>query len=271
MRTRLTALALSTTLALSACGGEGADTDAAADGPLRVAVTPVPNGEILDFVATELAPEAGLEIEVVEFTDFIQPNVALDDGSVDANYYQTLPFLEEQEAGAGYDFTETVGVSILPMALYSESVTDLVDLPEGAQVAIPNDPTQGGRALRLLEANDLITIESESQYAPTSLDITDNPKGIEIVEVEAAQAPRSLADVDAAVINGNYAIEADLSAEQDSLVVEDPEGSPHINYVVARTGEEKDPRVQLLGELLTSQETRDYIAETYDGSVLSAP
>jgi D-methionine transport system substrate-binding protein len=265
------AIAVSTVLALSACGGSGeAAEDGTADGPLKVAATPVPHAEILQFVQENLAEEAGLDLEVVEFTDYIQPNVALDEGSVDANYYQHSVYLADQEATAGYDFTELLGVNFQPQGLYSESVTDLAALPDGATVAIPNDPVNGARGLLLLADEGLITLADDAGDVPTSLDIVDNPKNLEFSEVEAAQLPRSLADVDLASVPGNYAIEADLSPGEDALAAEQAEGSPYVIQLVTRTGNEDDPRLGQLQELLSSEEVRQFIDETYGGAVVAA-
>ena len=267
----LAAVAAATLLGLTACGGDAELS--AADEPLKVGASPVPHAEILRFVDDELADDAGLELEIVEFTDYVQPNVALDDGSIDANYFQTVPYLEEQEASAGYDFAALGPVHIEPLGIYSESLTDLADLadlPDGATVAIPNDPTNAARALRLLEANDLLTLADTGDAAPTSLDIDDNPKNLEIQEVEAAQLPRSLADVDLAVINGNYAIDADLSPAEDALALEEAEGNPNANLLVVRSGDEGDERIAQLEELLHSDEVRQFIEDTYAGAVLPA-
>jgi D-methionine transport system substrate-binding protein len=268
-RTALAAVATAALLGLTACGGGDAELSGA-DEPLRVGASPVPHAEILRFIDEELADDAGLELEIVEFTDYVQPNVALDDGSLDANYFQTVPYLEEQEANAGYDFTALEPVHIEPLGLYSETLTDVADLPDGATVAIPNDPTNAARALRLLEANDLLTLADTGDAAPTALDVQDNPKDLEIQEVEAAQLPRSLADVDAAVINGNYAIDADLNPAEDALLLEEAEGNPNANLVVVRSGDEDDERIGLLEELLHSDEVRQFIEDTYSGAVLPA-
>ena len=269
-RSVLAAVATATLLGLTACGGGGDAELSGADEPLRVGASPVPHAEILRFIDEELADDAGLDLEIVEFTDYVQPNVALDDGSLDANFFQTVPYLEEQEASAGYDFTALEPVHIEPLGLYSESLTDVADLADGATVAIPNDPTNAARALRLLEANDLITLADTGDAAPTALDIAENPKNLEIQEVEAAQLPRSLADVDAAVINGNYAIDADLSPADDALVLEEADGNPNANLVVVRSGDEDDERIGQLEELLHSDEVRRFIEDTYSGAVLPA-
>ncbi len=266
------AIALVASLTLAACGGSGDTGSQSADatGPLKVAVTPVPHADILQFVDDELAADAGLDLEIVEFTDYVQPNVALDQGSVDANYYQHGVFLADQEQQAGYDFTGLATISFQPMGLYSETATDLAALPEGATVAIPNDPVNGSRGLKLLAQEGLITLADPDAPVPTVLDITDNAKDLQFEEVEAAQLPRSLGDVDVAAVPGNYALDADLSPQRDALVAEDTSDTTYANQLVVRAGEEEDPRLQKLLELLTSEEVRQYIDETYDGAVVAA-
>ncbi len=268
----LTALLASGALVLTACGGDAeADTSSAAgSGPLKVGVSPVPHAEILQFVDEELAADAGIDLELVEFTDYVQPNVALDDGSLDANYFQHEPYLAEQESAAGYDFEAVAPVHLEPLGLYSDSVGSVEEIPDGAQVAIPNDPTNGARALQLLADQGLITLADTGEASATVLDVEENPRNLEFVEIEAAQLPRSLPDVDAAVINGNYAIEADLSPAEDAIAAESPEGNPYANLLVVRAGDESDPRVATLAELLGSEEVARFIEETYDGTVISA-
>lgn len=269
----LTALLAAGALALSACGadaGAGAETTADLSTPLKVGVSPVPHAEILQFVDEELATEAGIDLELVEFTDYVQPNAALDDGSLDANYFQHEPYLAEQEAAAGYDFTAVTPVHLEPLGLYSDTVGSVEEIPEGGTIALPNDPSNGARALKLLAQQGLITLADTGEASATVLDVEDNPKNLEFVEIEAAQLPRSLADVDAAVINGNYAIQADLSPAEDALAAESPEGNPYANLLVVRAGDEDDPRVAKLAELLGSDEVAQFVEETYDGAVIPA-
>jgi D-methionine transport system substrate-binding protein len=258
-------------LALTACGSDG-DSGASADpnAPLKVGASPVPHAEILNFIKDELAADADLELEVVEFTDYVQPNVALEDGQIDANYFQTVPYLEEQKRERGYKFTALEGVHIEPLGIYSEKASSLEEIADGAVVAIPNDPTNAARALRLLAANNLITLKDTGENAPTALDIESNPKNLDITEVEAAQLPRTLADVGASVINGNYAIESGLTPAEDALALEEGEGNPNANLLVVREGDEDDPRVVKLEELLHSDEVKSFIEEKYAGAVLAA-
>jgi D-methionine transport system substrate-binding protein len=271
MRTRLglAVTSVAAALLLSACGGGAAEISSQNE-PLRVGASPVPHAEILRYVADELAPENDLKLDIVEFTDYVQPNVALDDGSIDANYFQTVPYLEQQQSSAGYSFVPLEPVHVEPLGIYSQKLTSLDAVANGATVAIPNDPTNAARALRLLAAQNLITLLDTGENAPTALDIDDNPKQLKIQEIEAAQLPRSLQDVDLAVINGNYAIEAGLSPADDSLALEAAEGNPNANLVVVRNGDEQDPRIVKLEQLLHSDQVRDFIDEKYSGAVIPA-
>lgn len=272
----LTTLLAAGTLALTACGaddttaGQSGGSTADASAPLRVGVSPVPHAEILQFVDDQLAADAGIDLELVEFTDYVQPNVALDDESLDANYFQHEPYLAEQELAAGYDFAAVTSVHLEPLGLYSDRLSSVEELADGAQVAIPNDPTNAARALQLLEKEGLITLADTGDASATVLDVEDSPRNLDLVEIEAAQLPRSLPDVDAAVINGNYAIEADLSPAEDALATESPDGNPYANLLVVRTGDESDARIATLAELLASDEVAEFIQETYDGTVIPA-
>lgn len=251
----------------AASGGASAS---ASLGTLKVGATPVPHAEILEYVEKELAPKAGLDLQIVEFTDYIQPNVALKEGQIDANYFQTVPYLAEQSAAAGYDFVNAGGVHLEPLGVYSQKHKSLADIPDGATIAIPNDPTNGGRALKLLAANDLITLKDTGDKSPTVRDIESNPKNLKIVEVEAAQLPRSLQDVDAAVINGNYAIQAGLEPAKDALVLESPTDNPNVNILVTTPELQNDPRIKALVEILQGPEVKAFIESKYNGAVIPA-
>ena len=258
---------------VAACGDDepaasGASTDTSK--PLVVGASPVPHAEILNFIKDNLAEKNGLELEVKEFTDYVLPNTALVDGQLDANYFQTPAYLADQEKARNFKATSVVGVHIEPLGLYSRDVKDLATVTEGAQVAIPNDATNEARALRLLAANNLITLKEGAGETATIRDIESNPKNLEFAEVEAAQTPRSLDDADLAVINGNYAIEADLVPSEDALVLESATNNPNANLLVTLPGEANDPRVKKLAELLTSPEVKQFIDENYKGAVLAA-
>ncbi|OLT25100.1 metal ABC transporter substrate-binding protein [Actinomadura sp. CNU-125] len=253
---------------LTACGSSGASDDPNA--PLKVAVNPVPHGEILQYVKDELAADAGLELEIVTFNDYNQPNTALVEQQVTANYFQTVPFMEEFEKKAGDDLEWIAPVHLEPLGIYSEKVKDLNAVKEGATVAVPNDPANQGRALKLLADNGLLTLKPDAPTSATEQDIADNPKKLEIKPLEAAQLPRSLPDVDLSVINGNYAIEAGLTPKNDALAAEKAEGNPYANGVVTLPEDKDDPRVKKLVELLQGPEVAEFVEGKYNGSVLIA-
>jgi D-methionine transport system substrate-binding protein len=272
---RRIALALSAAVlavGVAACGGDD-DKPAAASNdtskPLVVGASPVPHAEILNYIAKDLAPKAGLKLEVKEFTDYVLPNTALVDHQLDANYFQTPAYLADQEKARGFNAVSIVGVHIEPLGLYSRKVSDLASIPQGAQVAIPNDATNEARALRLLAANKLITLKDGSGETATVRDIADNPKGLKFAEVEAAQTPRALDDADLAVINGNYALEAKLTPAKDALALESAENNPNQNILVTLPAEQNDPRVKTLAKLLTSPEVKQFIDSKYQGAVLA--
>ncbi|MFJ3228702.1 MetQ/NlpA family ABC transporter substrate-binding protein [Streptomyces sp. NPDC086783] len=257
------------TLGLSACGS---DKDSASDtsGPLIVAASPVPHAEILDFVQKNLAKKAGLDLEVKEFTDYVTPNTATEDGSVGANYFQNQPYLDDFNKKKGTHIVPVVTVHLEPLGLYSHKVKKADDLKSGATVAVPNDTVNEARALKLLDANGIITLKDGVGNEATPGDIVKNPKNLKFKELEAAQTPRSLDDVDAAVINGNYAIESDLKPAEDALVLESAKDNPYGNFLAVKKGNEDDPRVKKLAKLLTSPEVKKFIEDKYAGSVLAS-
>ncbi|MFD6173228.1 MetQ/NlpA family ABC transporter substrate-binding protein [Streptomyces coeruleorubidus] len=257
------------TLGLSACGAgkDASDTS----GPLVVAASPVPHGEILNFVKDNLAKKEGLDLEVKEFTDYTSQNPATQDGSVGANYFQNKPYLDDYNKKNGTDIVPVVTVHLEPLGLYSRKAEKADDLKSGATVAVPNDTVNEARALKLLAAHGLITLKDGVGNEATPSDITKNPKNLKFKELEAAQTPRSLDDVDAAVVNGNYAIESDLEPSKDALVLESPKNNPYGNFLAVKKGQENDPRVKKLAKLLTSPEVKKFIQDKYaDGSVLAS-
>ncbi|WP_182886100.1 MetQ/NlpA family ABC transporter substrate-binding protein [Microbispora sp. H10885] len=261
-------------LVLSACGSSSPGTatatgSAAADAPLKVGVSPVPHAQILKYVADNLAAAKGLKLELVEFSDYVQPNLQLQDGRLDANYFQHKPYLYDFNASKGTKLSFVAPVHLEPLGLYSRKVKDLASLPQGGTVAVPNDATNLGRALKLLADNGVVTLKDGAGTAATERDVAGNPKNLTFRPLEAAQLPRSLDDVDAAVINGNYALEADLDPSSDALVLEKAEGNPYANGLVVAQGHESDPRVKTLVGLLTGPEVKKYIEETFKGSVVS--
>ncbi|BBC37941.1 Lipoprotein [Streptomyces graminofaciens] len=260
------------TLGLTACGSDKADTASGTSdtsGPLVVAASPTPHAEILDYVKDNLAKKAGLELEVKEFTDYVLPNTATEDGSVDANYFQNQPYLDDFNKKQGTHIVPVVTVHLEPLGLYSNKVKSKDDLKSGATVAIPNDTVNEARALKLLDSAGIITLKDGVGNEATPADIAENPKKLTFKELEAAQTPRSLEDVDAAVINGNYALEADLSPAEDALAVEPAKDNPNGNFLAVKEGNEDDPRVKKLVKLLTSDEVKKFIEDKWsNGSVI---
>lgn len=278
---KLIAAAAVAALALSACGGNGDSSDGAnealntpnADGliEVRVGASPTPHAVLLEFLEnSNLAADAGITITVTEFTDYVLPNETLAKGDIDANYFQHIPYFDQQVADQEFDFARSEGIHIEPFGAYSETLASLDELPEGARVSIPNDPSNGGRALLLLADYGVITLAADVE-SPTVLDIEENPKNIEIVELEAAILPTTLPDVAAAVINGNYALEAGLVPANDSIALENPEDNPYVNIVAFRTADQDTEGIKTLIELLTSEEVREFISTTWpDGELIPA-
>ncbi|MFR9799320.1 MetQ/NlpA family ABC transporter substrate-binding protein [Streptomyces sp. MS06] len=258
------------TLGLTACGTDRAPDAADPDAPLVVAASPVPHAEILDYVKDHLAKKAGLDLEVREFTDYVTPNTATEDGSVDANYFQNQPYLDDFNKKNGTHIVPVVTVHLEPLGLYSHRVGKIDELGSGATVAVPNDTVNEARALELLAAHGLITLEDGAGTGATPSDITRNPRHLKFRELEAAQTPRSLDDVDAAVVNGNYAIASGLKPAEDALLLESPKNNPYGNFLAVKKGRENDPRVRTLAELLTSPEVKSFIEDRYAGSVLAS-
>ncbi|MEW1549107.1 MetQ/NlpA family ABC transporter substrate-binding protein [Streptomyces tsukubensis] len=261
------------TLGLTACGNDDDNkTGAGADPskPLVVAASSVPHAEILGFVKDELAAKEDLKLEVKEFADYVTPNTATQSGEVGANYFQHKPYLDDFNKKNKTTIVPVVTVHLEPLGLYSKKVDKLADLKEGATVALPNDTTNEARALRLLEQNGLIKLKPGTGNEATPKDIAENPRKLTFKELEAAAVPRALGDVDAAVINGNYAVQTKLSPKNDSLVLESAENNPYGNFLAVKEGSEKDPRVVKLAKLLTTPEVKKFIADKYDGSVIPA-
>ncbi|WDZ93074.1 MetQ/NlpA family ABC transporter substrate-binding protein [Nocardiopsis sp. HUAS JQ3] len=276
MRTTPAALgAAALTLALAACGApseQAAESGGEGD-VLRVGVSPVPHGDILAFIEENLAEEAGLNLEIEEISDYNIPNTALVEGELDANYFQHRAFLNEWTAnGPDAELTYLTDVHIERLGLYSESVESIDDLPDGAEIAVPNDPANLARALGILETEGLVTVDPEAGESATENDIVDNPRDITVTPLEAAQLPRSITDVDAAVVNGNYAIEVDLP-EQSNVLAWEPEGDDYVesyaNGLVTLAENAEDERVQLLAELLHDERVLEFIQESWQGVVLA--
>ncbi|MCX4910210.1 MetQ/NlpA family ABC transporter substrate-binding protein [Streptomyces sp. NBC_00878] len=258
------------TLGLTACGSEQASGSADTSAPLIVAASPVPHAEILTYVKDNLAEDAGLDLEVKEFTDYVLPNTATEDGSVGANYFQNQPYLDDFNKKNGTHVVPVVTVHLEPLGLYSNKIEKADELKSGATVAVPNDTVNEARALKLLDANGIITLKDGAGNDATPKDIAKNPKNLKFKELEAAQTPRSLDDVDAAVINGNYAIESDLKPSEDALVLESAKNNPYGNFLAVKEGNEDDPRVKKLAKLLTTPEVKKFIEDKYAGSVVAS-
>lgn len=250
---------------VAGCGGQKAAAPAPAEKKsIKVGVTAGPHAEIMETVK-KLAAKDGLEIQIVEFSDYMTPNIALNQGDIDANSYQHQPFLDNQIKDRKYDIVAIGKTVIFPMGIYSKKVKNLAELKNGATVAIPNDPSNGGRALLLLERANLIKLKPEAGIKATVADITANPQNIKIKELDAAQIPRSLDDVDAAAINTNYAIPAGLVPTKDALTIEDS-NSPYANLIAVRTKDKDDAAFQKLLKAYRSPEVKQWIEEKYKGT-----
>ena len=235
---------------------------------LSVAATPVPHAELLEFVKPLLARQ-GVELQVRVFTDYVQPNLQVQQKRLDANFFQHRPYLDEFNASRKSDLVAVTGVHIEPFGAYSAKFKSLAELPDGASVAIPNDATNGGRALLLLAKAGLLTLRDRAGIAATPRDIAGNPKHLQIRELEAATLPRVLKQVDLALINTNYALAAGLNPVKDALAIEGND-SPYVNVLVARPDNKDSDAVQKLAAALHSPQVKQFIVDKYHGAVLPA-
>lgn len=235
---------------------------------LTVAATAVPHAEILKEVKPILAKE-GVNLDIKVFADYVQPNLQVAEKSIDVNYFQTKPYLDAFNRERGTHLVIITGVHIEPFGAYSHKYKSIDQLPDGATVAIPNDPSNNSRALLLLAKHGLITLKDPNDELATTKDITSNPKNLKFKELEAAMLPRTLDEVDLALINTNYALAAGLNPTKDALLIEDKD-SPYVNYLVGRPDNKDDPRVQKLARALTSPEVKAFIERKYHGAVLPA-
>ncbi|EEH63277.1 NLPA lipoprotein [Gleimia coleocanis DSM 15436] len=256
-------------LTLSACGGtadKAAETTEGGVQVVKVAASPSPHAEILQFIDDNLAAEAGIDLEIIEYSDYVIPNEVLVSGEVDANFFQTLPYLEEQGPKLGLKGTAGKGVHLEPLGLYSAKVKDVKELKDGAVIGIIADTVNQARALRLLESEGFVELPKSGDV---NIHTVKKLKNFEWREVEGAQLVRSLQDVDAAVINGNYAQEGGLSFNKDAIVGEPTENNPASNLLVWRTEDDGVEKIQKLEQLLHSDEVREFIEKTWtDGSVI---
>ena len=277
-----TLLALTLALSLTACGSKSDDSakadtadDAQTEQPaepqetvtLNVAASPTPHAEILKQCVPILA-EQGIDLQIHEYSDYVVPNTAVEDGEEDANYFQHVPYLDDFNATRGTHLVSVTGVHIEPMGIYAGKSDSLDSLPDGASVAVPNDATNEGRALLLLEAQGLIKLADDSNLSSTPKDIVENPKNLTFTEVEAATIPSIASEVDLAVINSNYALGAGLNPVEDALALESSD-SPYVNVLVCKEGNENNAAIQALAEALHSDAVKNYIAENFDGAVIA--
>ncbi|MCR6108315.1 MetQ/NlpA family ABC transporter substrate-binding protein [Salipaludibacillus agaradhaerens] len=253
---------------LTACGGGNSEGEALSEEEISVGVTAGPHEEIMEKVA-ELAEEEGLTINVEVFNEYVMPNVALDEGDLDVNSFQHKPYLENFREDRGLDIVDVATTVNFPMGLYSVEVDDVADIEEGDTIGLPNDPTNGARALILFEDAGLITLDEEAGVAATVRDIEENPLDLEFVELEASQIPRQLDEVKAAAINTNYAIEHGYVPTEDSVFIE-PEDSPWVNVIAVRAENKDDAVVAKLIEIYQSDEVKEFIEENFAGSVVAS-
>ena len=248
-----------------------AETSELAGTTLKVAASPTPHAEILN-VAKEVLAEQGIDLQVVEFSDYVQPNLVTESGEVDANYFQHTPYLDSFNEENGTHLVSVGAVHYEPFGIYPGKSNDLAAIADGATIAVPNDTTNEARALQLLAAQGLITVRDGAGLTATINDITENPHNLKIQEIEAAQLPRTVQDVDFAVINGNYAMEAGFSVGKDALATEDASSEAaqtYANVLVVKEGNENDPAIQALVKALQSDKVKEYIEKTYSGAVVA--
>ena len=241
---------------------------AQANEKLVVAATPVPHAEILELVKPTLAKE-GVDLEIKVFTDYVQPNVQVAEKRLDANYFQTLPYLENFNKGKGTNLVTVVGVHVEPFGGYSKKIKNISELKDGATVAIPNEGSNSGRALLLLQKAGVITLKDPTNALATPKDIASNPKNLKFKELESALLPRVLDQVDLDLINTNYALEAGLNPAKDALIIESAD-SPYVNFLVARPDNKDSAAIQKLAKALTSPEVKAFIEKKYNGAVVPA-
>lgn len=277
-RLGLVAIFTAAALAFTACGGQTTEeAPEAADGgeaveeqsentTLKVGATAVPHAEILNEVKDDLAAE-GIDLEVVEFSDYTLINKALVEGEIDANFFQHQPYLDEFIEESGADLVSVAGIHIEPMGIYSETIKSLDELKDGDKVGIPNDATNEGRALLLLQSQGLITLADEEALTQTPNDIVENNLNLEFVELAAEQLPRTLSETTISVINTNYALEGGLSPSDDTIAMESGD-SPYVNIVAVRSEDADNENIAKLVEALTSDEVRTFITEQYSGEVV---
>lgn len=256
---------LQSALALALVSGFSASA-MAQDKPVKIGVTGGPHAQIFEVVK-KVAEKDGLKIQVIEFSDYVQPNAALASGDLDANSYQHKPYLDQQMKDRGYKFVSAGYTVNFPIGIYSKKIKSLNDLKQGAKFGIPNDPTNGGRVLLVLQEKGLIKLRPEAGLKATPLDVIDNPKKIKFVELDAAQLPRSLDDLDASAINTNFALSAGLNPGKDAIAQEGAK-SPYVNLIAVREADKDKPWVTKLVKAYQSEEVRKFIQTEFKGAVI---
>ena len=271
----LAAITLSLSLLLTGCGGgdapaknDGDKPAAGAETTLKIGATPAPHAEILEQIKPDLK-EQGINLEIIEFNDYVQPNIALNDKELDANFFQHEPYLNDFiKEHKDVKLKNAGGVHIEPMGIYSKKIKSLDELVDGSAVSIPNDPTNGGRALLLLQKAGLLKLKEGTNETATVQDIAENTKNLVIQEVEAAQLPRTLEDVDISIINTNFALNADLNPMKDALFIEDKD-SPYVNIIAVREDESREEINKLL-TTIKSDKVKKFIEDKYQGAIVPA-
>ena len=253
---------LITTLLTTACGGDKKSE------VLKVGVNPGPHAEIMEVVK-KVAEKDGLKIQIVEFSDFVQPNVALHQNDIQVNSFQHKPYMDAMVKDRKYDIHWVANTIVFPIGIYSKNIKSINDVPEGAIVGIPNDPTNGARSLMLLERQNLIKLKQGADLMATPSDIIANPKNIKIKELDAALIPRSLEDLTLATINTTYALSAGLAPDKDALALEDA-NSMYVNILATNGKSKDDPRVKALVKAYQSKEVKDYVENKYKKSMICA-
>lgn len=269
--------ALVVAFVISGCGDSSNSSDSSTKGEvaensgdlvvIKVGATPNPHARILENIKEDLKVE-GVNLQIVEFSDYVLPNISLNDGELDANFHQHQPYLDKLAEDKKLDLKSIAKIHIEPLGLYSKKIKEISELKNGATIAIPNDPSNGGRALILLNDNGIIKLKDASNLYATEIDIAENPKKLKIKPVDTAMLPKIVGDVDAAIINGNYALQAGMSAKE-AILLEDSR-SPYANILVVRSSDIENPNLLKLKKALTSDKTKKFLEETYKGEVVPA-
>lgn len=253
---------------LSLCAALSSSALEASQEILKVGASPVPHARLLEAVKSTLSDQ-GIDLKIVEFTDYVKPNLALNDGELDANFFQHLPYLHSFAKDHGLEIVSAGSVHVEPLGLYSKKYSSIEGLPEKGLIAIPSDSVNGGRALLLLQAEGIIKLDPASGLEATELDIVENPKKLRFKAIESAQLPRVLPDVDGAIINGNYAIEAGLNPAIDGLIIEGAD-SPYANIVAVRVSDREKPAIKALMLALQSDIVKQILSDEFEGAVVPA-